>query len=638
MAKASFFAKASLKGIDDLSVPWGKALRRAENRAGRSFSKIEKAGFRAARAWKTLEVGAGIKSLRKGVGSAARGFKTMALASGAAVGAAALAVDQFGKWELTVARLGNVVGAGIDPVKEFGAQIQRIALETGTDPILAAQAAYMAFSGGVEQTKEGLQAFLPVALRAAKAGFAEPAVAVDAMTSALNTFKDTGITAAEVADKLFVTEALGKTDFGKIASEIGNIAGFAKEMGLSLDETLAPMAALTKTGLSTGSAFTQLSALIAGVVKPTEKAKKQFKRLNKEFGLEFGADAITKMGGIKNVLLKIQAAAKGPKGKDVITAMFGRKEAIKGVLALTGSQLEDLDKTLSALQNSAGTADRNFANVQQRTGFRIAQMKTGFKTLITELGGGIAEGLGLDKVANIPDAVQGAGKKMRSAAKNFAGAFLTALSPGTDLADLNFDDMARNAGKSFGTFLTVATKLASAMLGVLDTAVALGAAIAALAFDPDADPLSAKAKEKGVTLGRVRGAGAVAGGPAGFAAAARVERSQRELREKGIIGKDLTPQEVFARQQARNRDRDARAKTASAERARSLAGPVEAAAIAARLAGGAGGGGVVAETKVALDVNVKLPEGASADVKATSKSKGKPVPVTANVGKRKVGT
>jgi TP901 family phage tail tape measure protein len=638
--RADFKAKAALVGYDELSVPWKKALRKAERQAGHSFSRIERLGLRATRginrgfrAIGTVGAGTG-KVLR----ATSRGMSTFTKAAGATAAIGALAVDQYGKFELQVARLGNVIGDGVDPVAEYEQTLRDMSIALGTDPIETAEAAYQAFSGGVRTTKKELQKFLPIALKASQAGFTEPAIAVDALTSVLNTFKDSGLEAVDVADKLFITEALGKTNFGEIASNIGQIASFSREMGLSFDETLAPMAALTKTGLNTSEAFTQLSSIIAGVVKPTKASEKAFKK----YKIPFGADAIKKMGGIVPLMERLQGAvAKG--GKDTIPELFGRKEAIKGLIALTGSGFEDLTGTLGALENSAGTLDKKFANVEQRTGFKIKQMKTGFKLLVTELGGGIAEGLGLNKIENVPEAVGRAGKQIRGAAKGFASGFLQALAPGEKLADLDWTQIASDAGKAFGEFATVLGDAARLAIDLATNVANVASAISNLAKGND-DPAEKRRLKatgrKGAFVNEAALREDVQFAARNFGSAATIDAAD-SLREKNALdagrawfgGKSTKGGALGQRSQQRA---SAGAQTPGGFMAGGAGGAAPIQGLVDKLSARAQAERGFERVGGEIKVTVKVDGPGTATV--TNSSKASPtVPIKASVGKRKVG-
>lgn len=628
--KGDMTLRVVLKGEDDLSLPFGKAMERAERKAKRSFGRIERMGLRVKRGLTRVGVGfnRGMDLAQSGMRRGTRALGTLTKVTGATVGIAALAVDQFGKFELEVSRLGNVIGEGVDPVKEYERTLRNMAIQFGTDPIETAQAAYMAFSGGVKTTKKELMNFLPVALKAAKAGFAEPAVVVDALTSALGVFGKEGLTAAQVANKLFVAEALGKTDFQQIAASMGSIVGFAKAMGVSFEEVLAPMTSITRTGVKTDVAFTQLTSIMSGVVKPTNKAKRAFKK----FKIPFGATAIKQAGGLVPLIQKIAAVAK--KNPDAIVKMFGRKEAQKGLFRLTDSGLEDMNHALEKLNGTTDEANDKFANFSKRTGFKIQQMKTGFKLLVTDLGGGIAEGLGLDKLGDIPGSVESAGKKLRSGAKNFAEGFLVALSPGQDLSELNFDEMARSAGRGFGTMVTGLGKLISFAVTAIEKVSALASAFL------DIDERSGKADavdKKEAALG-----------------ISTFTEDDTSLFQRGLMSV------LSGNQRVTDREKSGIAKAEAAGGLKSeLLGPAEFALLMLKRnasvlkktgpkpasgatfprkvgAAGAQAAQVGGEIKATIEVEVKGGTVKSAKVEATTKNPK--VPVRAKVGKRKTAS
>ena len=467
--KADFRAKAALTGVDDLNVPWSRALKRAERRAGRSFSKIERMGMRAHRGIRRgfARAGTELQGVGRAAGVARKGFGALAKTGGVLGVGLGLAVDKAGKFELEVARLGNLLEAGVDPVAEYGDLLQDMAVRFGTDPIEAAQAAYMAFSGGVETSKDALKEFLPVALKASKAGFAEPAVVVDALTSALNTFKDSGITAAEIANKLFVTEALGKTDFAQIAASIGDVAGFANSLGVSLDGILAPMASITKEGKTTSAAFTQMRALLTGVAGATGKFKKEFKKI----GVPFGPDAIRSASDMVEWVTQLKKAV-DVKGTGILFKLFGRQEARNAAIRLTTTGFEDLINITDGLGNSATALGDNWDNVQKRMGFRIQQFKQGFSVLVDSLGSGIAEGIGFANVASedVPAAINRASRSVRQGAAGFASAFVGALVPANELADMDWQRFAVSAGRAFGEVASAIGKVAVAAANLINTA------------------------------------------------------------------------------------------------------------------------------------------------------------------------
>jgi TP901 family phage tail tape measure protein len=454
---ADFKASASLEGIDDLSIPFSKGLRKAEKAAKRSFGRIERMGLRARRAvafagQRQFHPGKRIKQIGKMARSTLGSVTKLA---GATTALGALAIDRFGKFELAVSRIGNLLTDDRDAVEAFGAQLKRISLQFGIDQIEAAEGAYLAFSGGVETSSEALADFLPAAAKLAKAGKTDLPTAIDALTTFKEIFPE--LSATNVSDLLFVTERLGKTDAGQIAQSIGGIAGVAKDAGVPIQQILAAIASITKGGKSTSEAVTQIGAVIKGIRNPAKELQKNFKDL----GVPFGPLALRQAGGLAEIMQSISEISDA----GAMQKLFGkRQEAIQGATRLTQTGLKPMLETADALADSAKISEKNWANMSRRTGFKVEQLKAGFAGLFTEFGGGLAEGLLGDKDLTpdeIADSFESAGRRVRSGAKNFAVGFVQALTPAGDFAKMNFDDMAKSAGKAFGKMITGLGKLLS---------------------------------------------------------------------------------------------------------------------------------------------------------------------------------
>jgi len=475
---ADFKASASLEGIDDLSIPFSKGLRKAEKAAKRSFGRIERFGKRMRRGLAFVRGKQFLpgKQIKKFGTTARRAFGAVAKLGGATTAFGALAIDRFGKFELAVSRIGNLLTDDRDAVATFGEQLKRLSLQFGIPQIEAAEGAYLAFSGGIETTNKALAEFLPAAAKLAKAGKTDLPTAIDALTTFKEIFPE--IDSTKVSDLLFVTERLGKTDAGQIAQSIGGIAGVAKAAGIPIEQILAMIASITKGGKSTSEAITQIGAIIKGIQQPAKELRKNFSKL----AVPFGPLAIKQAGGLQQLLINISEISDA----GALQKLFGRRnEAIQGATRLTQTGLKPMNETAIALSNSAKVAEKNWANMSRRTGFKVQQLKVGFSGLFTELGGGLAEGLGVGSAdpADIAARFESAGKRVRSGAKNFAVGFVEALVPGGDLASLDFDAMAKSAGSSFGKMITGLGKITSFAIKAAEKIAAIGGTFLSLVND-----------------------------------------------------------------------------------------------------------------------------------------------------------
>lgn len=233
---------------------------------------------------------------------------------------------------------------------------------------------YQAISAGATDAAE-------VSNRAAElaiAGVSDHKVAVDALTTATNAYKADALTAGEASDALFTAVRAGKTTLSELSGSIGKVAPLAATMGVSFDETTAALATLTLTGVSTGEAATQLRGVMAAVVKPTSQAK----AAAAELGLEFNKASL-ETKGLSGFLDDI--AASNPTTEQ-LSALFGRVDALQGVLALSADKGKAFKGTLDQMQDKAGSAQRAFELMSATLGAQVDRYKAVKNAAYTSLG------------------------------------------------------------------------------------------------------------------------------------------------------------------------------------------------------------------------------------------------------------
>ena len=130
-------------------------------------------------------------------------------------------------------------------------------------PEKLANAYYQIVSAGYDGA-EGLQ-LLETSAKAAVAGVTDTATAADGITTVLNAFKINASESEEVADALFNTVKLGKTTFSELSANISQVAPIAAASNIPLNEVLATVASLTKQGVPTAQAMTQIRSAIVGL-------------------------------------------------------------------------------------------------------------------------------------------------------------------------------------------------------------------------------------------------------------------------------------------------------------------------------------------------------------------------------------
>lgn len=206
----------------------------------------------------------------------------------------------------------------------------------------AAKALYQIVSAGHDGAA-GMK-ILEVSAKSAIGGVTETATAADAITTLINAYKMSADDAAKISDQLFTTARLGKTTFGELGQSIAQVAPIAASYGVEMEQVLAAVATLTKSGTPTAQAMTQIRASIVGVSKV----------------LGDGAfDGRT----YQEALAEVAKQAKGSESK--LRELVPEIEAVNGVLGLTGINAQAAAGDLLEMNNSVGATEVAFKKMSE---------------------------------------------------------------------------------------------------------------------------------------------------------------------------------------------------------------------------------------------------------------------------------
>ncbi|MFY7867689.1 phage tail tape measure protein [Roseateles sp.] len=239
----------------------------------------------------------------------------------------------------------------------LGDSVRALTREFGGDAARNAAALYEIIAAGVEDTTQALQ-ILRVANQLAIGGLADTEVAASGLVATLNAYGLAADQATRVSDAFFVAAAAGNTTIEELSQSIGGVAPLAASVGVSVEQLTSAVGALTAGGLDTGQAFTQIQSALTAVVKPTAEAK----RAAEELGIQFDVAALRSQG-LQQFLQGVSTAAQG--NETTLATLFGRVEALQGVLALTGNQADAFAKALGDMENGAGRTAEAFAKLQE---------------------------------------------------------------------------------------------------------------------------------------------------------------------------------------------------------------------------------------------------------------------------------
>lgn len=301
----------------------------------------------------------------------------------AAIGTAAVAASA--EYETSLAKVSTIADTNAKSIGTLSSEIMALSNETGEAATGLNEALYSAISAGAD-TAHATE-LVGVAVKAARGGFTDTETAVDGLTSALNAYGMATTEAEGLANKFLVTQNLGKTTFGELASSIGQVAPTAKAAGVSIDDLLASVASLTANGIGTSEAMTGMKSALSNVIKPTSDAAKMAEQL----GLDFSAAALRSKGWAA-FLRDIQEKTGG--NTEQMAALFGSVEALNTVLTLTSSQgMSLMDKTLNEMAANTTALDDAYESMSDTLDVATQKLGTNVQNLGVAIGDALAPAL-----------------------------------------------------------------------------------------------------------------------------------------------------------------------------------------------------------------------------------------------------
>lgn len=260
-----------------------------------------------------------------------------------AVGAAIRkSVSEFTAFEKASSRIGNVTKENIGAIKD---RIKALPSELGDFTSLM-EGYYQVVSAGVQGTSKQMETLATSSKVAKEAGLQQGEV-VRGLASLMGAYgKELG-SASKAADLLYTIEKNGITTVGELIPYIGSLGNQAASLGLSATEMAASLSQVSTAGAGTAESATQLSAVMTALMKPTKEMEAA---LNK-YG---GAQKAIKDLGFAGVLRELVGSTKG--NTSALTDLFGRVEAVRGVLQLSRNSFAELDQKLKDTKESAGAS------------------------------------------------------------------------------------------------------------------------------------------------------------------------------------------------------------------------------------------------------------------------------------------
>lgn len=281
---------------------------------------------------------------------------------------------EFGK---AVAEINSIAPRTAQETLALKQQIIGLSNEFGGAAQKQARAFYNIVSAGVRGVTNQLNV-LETANKAAVAGLVDIDTSARVLVASVNSYAQSGLTANEASDVLFNTVKEGITTFGELSSSIGAVAPLAAAAGVKFSELGGTLAFLTKSGISTSEAATGLRAVLTGIIKPAQEAKRAANTL----GIDLSTSAI-KSKGFANVLKDVIVATKGSEVE--LAKLFPNVRALGPIVQIAAGNFDEFVRILDSTASSAGATGAAFKTITDSAAFQFEKLTNQLRNFPTAI-------------------------------------------------------------------------------------------------------------------------------------------------------------------------------------------------------------------------------------------------------------
>ena len=309
-------------------------------------------------------------SLDAGLSIATKGFGLLQKSFNALKAPVALAAS----FETEIAAIDTITqSAGT----RFRDQFLDISERTGQAAGDVARAAYEAVSAGVAQ--ESAAQFVEVSNELARSGRAGLTESLELLATIREQFGLADGALNRVNSQIFLATRDGRTKVSELAADMGGLIPIAKSAGQSLEEMLGGIVSITKAGITTNTATTQLRAYAVAVQKNGANIAKALSKAGRAI-----TETQFKSLALADQVSLLNTAFAGNEG--ALIKLFGRIDGVQAVQVLARNGAADLRAAVSAsaaATDEAAVAVRRFASTGEAA---FNRLKSTFSRQLIELG------------------------------------------------------------------------------------------------------------------------------------------------------------------------------------------------------------------------------------------------------------
>ena len=290
------------------------------------------------------------------------------------------------EFEYSIQKIVGLTGVAQDTVNAWERDLLAMAPEVAKGPRELAEALYFISSSGIK----GADAMdvLKLSAKAATAGLGETQAVANVLTSALNAYRGTGLTAAYATDTLVAAVREGKAEAPGFATALGQIIPIAAQMGVSFDQVAGGMAAITLTGASAANAAVYLKGVFNSLLTASKQGEDALKLMGSSYAelrsILANQGLIALMQKLRDLQVKY--------GDELLSDVLPNIRALTGYLSLAGKNFQYNTELMKRVTESTGSLGKAFEAVAQTIKVRYDSAISTAQISLISLGKSIAEG------------------------------------------------------------------------------------------------------------------------------------------------------------------------------------------------------------------------------------------------------
>lgn len=283
-------------------------------------------------------------------------------------------------YEDTLNKTMRLADASVADTKRWSKEIIALSADVGRGPQELAEALYFVTSSGIPAA--AAMDVLKVSAKAAAVGMGDAKTVADLLTSVINAYGASNITAAESADIVTATVRRGKGEADAFAHSMGRMAPQAAALGVSFNDLGASMAVLTNNGLSTHEAATRVNQVMMNIIKPSKQASEAIAAAGGSF------DEVRKIIKEKGLLEALKYMRELAGGNDqAFATMLPNVRALNAALILTAKDGAATTNDIFAdLRDASGDLDKSFGKLSETTKFKLEKAWATLQGIGIEIG------------------------------------------------------------------------------------------------------------------------------------------------------------------------------------------------------------------------------------------------------------